>query len=254
MTVLTFPETSRFPKATNVVDATAGAETIYVSPAAETVPGTEVTVVKSDASANAVTVAESGASSLAVLEAQNDATTVVCDGAAWAIKSNSSSSDVSTHAALTEAHGAAGVVQGADDLASSLAFAAAGQIPDISIDEIMDSFGNPIMQFAAGGAVAVNKWIVTNSIAASPIELGADGTDTDIDIVINAKGAGVMDVVAAELRENATAVALSTADIVDDADDSVEVVSPTVAEFNALVAVVNDLLAACRTARVLDVP
>jgi hypothetical protein len=243
MTIAIFPTSapnSRVTSWTATVDATAGAE-IYVVPLAAGLPaGTQFSVCKTDASANTVTINDTAGTTLGVLEAQGDAMTFFGDAVTWAKQGNSSASDVSTHAALATAHGSVGVVMGATTVDAKDVAA----VLHPSTDYINDPLGHKVLSFPPSPGTPVNFAYTSNSRTGDPVEVGALGTDSDIDYNIVPNGAGVV-------TEKGTTIALSSGATIADAAASVQVVSPTVAEFNALVTKFNLLLAAAETGRLL---
>lgn len=261
-------------EAVNLVDASDAAVTVYLPPVTPT-ESYRVTYTKVDATANAVTIETGGDGSTIdgdaslILEAQSDSASFSrgAGDANWTVTSNTSRTDVSTHASATEVHGASGDVIGEDDLPALVlallpvqlpgllpdAIEESGEteaIPTMQLEAIIDDLGNDIVEFGRGAATPVNRFIIRNSGAGGAMELQADGTDTDIDIQLSPKGAGNVDVGSGKLQEGGTDVALSSGATIADAAntgaaipaDSVELVAPTTAEFNALLAQLRTLV------------
>lgn len=250
MTIAIFPTSAPSSPVTSwtaTVDATAGAE-IYVAPLAAGLPaGTQFSVCKTDASANTVTINDTAGTTLGVLEAQGDAMTFFGDAATWVLQSNTSSTDSATvaanlasHAAATTVHGSVGAVQGATTVDAKDVAA----VLHPSTDYINDPLGHKVVSFPPAGGTPVNFAYISNSGTGDAVEVGALGTDPNIDYQIAPKGTG-------KVTELGTPVALSSGATIADAAASVELVSPTVAEFNALVTKFNLLLAAAETGRLL---
>lgn len=259
-TITTSPPTAPSKTVRHTVDATDAPETVTI-PNYSTVQSNgwpeyeRVTVSKSDDSANTVTIQDVDTNVLGELENQDDSMTLFWDAAGWRIESNATATDagivaanLASHVAETaDVHGADGDVMGETTVDAKDVAALAG------IEEILDPFGHVVAEFTPGGALAVNKLRFTNAQTGADVEMTADGSDTDVGITFNAKGAGEFDFIG-PLKENDALVALASATEVDAPADSVEVVSPTVAEFNALVAVVADLRTAAIAARIAVAP
>ena len=62
---------------------------------------------------------------------------------------------------------------------------------DFPGDGIKDSSGNYIFKYSTVGAGAVNQLVLSNSIAGSPVTIGASGTDANIGINVNLVGSGL---------------------------------------------------------------
>lgn len=261
-------------EAVNLVDASAEPQTVYLPPVTPT-QSYRVTYTKVDATANAVTVVPGGDGSTIdgdaslILEAQSDSASFSrgAGDANWTVTSNTSRTDVSTHASATEVHGATGAIVGVDDLPDLLdallpthlppllpdAIETSGEdapIPSMQLEAIVDDLGNRIVEFGRGAATPVNRFIIRNSGTGAAMELQADGTDTDIDIAFTPKGAGNVVANTGQILEGSTLVALNSGATIADAANtgaaipanSVEIVAPTTAEFNALLAQLRTLV------------
>jgi len=229
----TSPQGSASISETRIVDATDGNQTETVPLATDAQSNgwplyEQVTVTKKDASANTVTVQDATPTSIGVLETEGDSMTIFCDGAAWRIISNTSSTDVSTHAALTTAHGSTGAVAGDTDVSGALV---APRITEIHTTGVQDV---KVITFSPGAATAVNFWNLAGSGASDPITLSADGTGANLDIELTPKGTG-------RITENATPVAIQAA---AQADSTAAVLADLKTDFNSL-------LAKLRTGRML---
>lgn len=248
---VTSPSGAPSKSVTYVVDATAGNETVTV-PLATTTQSNgwpeyeRVAVIKTDGSANTVTVQDAAAASLGVLETQGDSMTVFCDGLTWKVIDTSSAADassvaasLSTHAALTTAHGSVGVVMGATTVDAKDVAAVLTPV----VTEILDPFGHRVVQFPAGGALAVNYWRMFNAVAGANPEMIANGTNTDIGFEFTPKGAGNFELNTGKFIEAGTDVAINSG--AAQVDSTAILLATLVTDFNLL-------LAKLRTARVLN--
>lgn len=226
-THITSPEGSPSLAVIYVVDATAGNETVSLPLATDAQsngwpPFEKVTVIKKDASANTVTVQDATPTSLGVLEFENDSMSFFDDGLVWRVESNASATDVSTHAALTTAHGSTGDVMG--ETSVDLKDVAAVLHP--TTDYVVDALTHRVLDFIPAAGTPVNNVYITNSATGDPCEIGATGTDSNIDLTLVPNGTGVV-------TEKGTPIAIQAAAQADStALDIVELVT----DFNALLA------------------
>jgi len=188
----------------NIVDATASNIILTIDDANKTAPNTQITIIKGDPTANTVTIKDATGTSYGVLSAHNSAITIFCDGIEWSTT---------------------GVVQGAEQIS-------APRITEIHTTGVLDV---KVITFSPGSATPVNFWNLSGSGAGDPLQLGADGTDTDVSISFVPKGAGT-------LQEGLTDVALASGSA--QANSTAILLSTLVTDFNSL-------LAKLRTSRVL---
>lgn len=258
MTITTFRTSSpedRVGKSTHVADCTLGPETLTLGLSADQPLGTSFTAIKTDVSANAFTVQDVDGNPIAILEAQNDAATMVWVGTAYSVESNASSSDVSSHAALSIAHGSEGEVQGATEVDTKVAAGVTSAVSTSAAAEAAvratgATYNNPIinwirdpggaagqhqkvLQFAAGAATPVNYFGMANSGTGGPAVLSTDGTDTDVGISLEMKGAGNFELSGAgKFVENGANVAINSNSA--QADSTAILLATLVNDFNAL--------------------
>jgi hypothetical protein len=71
------------------------------------------------------------------------------------------------------------------------------------VTSINDSAGNEVIKTPAT-ASAVNELTVTNAATGSPVLVGSTGDDTDVDLKVNAKGAGIVKLGGVHYQSNTT--------------------------------------------------
>lgn len=151
MTIQTFSTSPG--QATNIVDATAGAEIVNLDVSGS--GQSTVVVVKTDATANTVTVKAAG-STLGVLGAAGESMSFFWSGTAWTTSQNSS-----------------------------------GSIVAPQITEIHDTAQNSrVITFSPGAATPVNWWNMAASGAGAELQLAAEGSDANISFSFVPKGTG----------------------------------------------------------------
>lgn len=101
---------------------------------------------------------------------------------------------------------------------------------NLSTFSLLDVNANTILDFEVGGASAVNNLVIFNADAASEPGIKTVGTDTDIDLLLEGKGTGVIKANGTEVVKVSDNVSLLT----NDANYQGQVVPGTVGDFAAL--------------------